>query len=64
MKNVINVDFTKHADQYAECLTDAQINAIRAQGLVVVCRPDNLPLQQAEKALQRQQSCVSLKLVK
>ena len=64
MKNVIKADFTKYARQNAQCLTDAQINAIRAQGLVVVCRPDNLRLQQAEKAMQRQQSCVSLKLVK
>ena len=59
MKNVISADFKKHAHLNARRLTNAQIASIRAQGFIVVCRPDNLQAQAAKETLRRQNACIS-----
>jgi len=57
-KNILE-NFKKHAVINAKKLTDKQVADIRAHGLIIKYRPDNLMLHEAKQAMHRQQACLS-----
>lgn len=59
MSKSILDNFKHHAVINANRLTDYQVAQIRAQGLIIKNRPDNLVLNQAQSAMYRQQACTS-----
>ncbi|TFW71488.1 hypothetical protein C3Y98_05165 [Methylotenera oryzisoli] len=59
MSKSILDNFKHHAVINASRLTDTQVAQIRAQGLIIKYRPDNLVLNQAQSAMYRQQACTS-----
>jgi len=56
-------NFEHHTVINAQRLTDKQVSEIRAQGLIIKHRPDNLVMVNAQKAMYRQQATLSAEAV-